>query len=71
MDELKAKCVSEKRELTDPSPPGDPRRIRVDNRTMMITSWSRVLNALQAAAAEGGHSIIEQDIASSAGSSGR
>ena len=30
---------------------------------MMITSWNRVLDALQAVAAEGGHSVIEQDIA--------
>ena len=49
--------------LTDESRPGDPRRMRVDNRTMLITSWNRVLDALQTVAAEGGHSIIEQDIA--------
>ena len=61
--DLKAKCASEGLELAAESPPGDPRRIRVDNRTMLITSWNRVLDALQAAAAEGGHSTIEQDIA--------
>lgn len=59
--ELKAKCDSAK--LADESRPGDPRRMRVDNRTMLITSWNRVLDALQTVAAEGGHSFIEQDIA--------
>lgn len=58
---LKAKCDSGK--LADESPPGDPRRIRVANRTMMITGWNRVLDALLAVATEGGHSVVEQDIA--------
>ena len=61
--ELKAKCVSEGRDLADESLPGDPRRIRVANRTMLITSWKRVLDALQRVAAERGHSAVEQDIA--------
>ena len=49
--------------LADESEPGDPRRIRVHERTMLITSWKRVLDALQRVAAEGGESAIEQDIA--------
>ena len=60
---MKAKCVSEGRDLADESLPGDPRRIRVANRTMLITSWKRVLDALQRVAAERGHSAVEQDIA--------
>ena len=62
-EQLKEKCVSEKCDLADESPPGDPRRIRVDSHTMLITSWRRVLDALQRVAAEGGHAAIEQDIA--------
>ncbi len=61
--ELKSKCVSEGLVLADESPPGDPRRVRVADRTMLITSWKRVLDALQRVASEGGHSAIEQDIA--------
>ena len=61
--ELKAKCVSKGLALAEESPPGDPRRVRVLNRTMLITSWKRVLDALQKVASEGGHSSIEQDIA--------
>ena len=61
--ELKAKCVSEGSVPEDESPPGSPRRVRVLNRTMLITSWKRVLEALQSVASEGGHSAIEQDIA--------
>ncbi|MCY4661423.1 MAG: hypothetical protein OXF93_16690 [Acidobacteria bacterium] len=61
--ELKAKCVSEGLSLSDESPPGNPRRVRVADRTMLITSWQRVLDALQRVASEGGHSAIEQDIA--------
>ena len=61
--ELKAKCVSKGLECADESPPGDPRRVRVVNRTMLITSWKRVLDALQRVAAEGGHSAVEHDIA--------
>ncbi|MCY4078037.1 MAG: hypothetical protein OXH04_21705 [Acidobacteria bacterium] len=62
-DELKDRCVSKGFVPEDESPPGDPRRARVLNRTMLITSWKRVLDALQRAASEGGHSAIEQDIA--------
>ena len=60
--ELKAKCASEGLDLADESPPGDPRRVRVLNRTMLITSWKRVLDALQRVASESGHSAVEQDI---------
>ena len=61
--ELKTKCESEGVVPEDESPPGDPRRVRVAGRTMLITSWKRVLDALQRVASEGGHSAIEQDIA--------
>jgi hypothetical protein len=61
--ELKAKCASEGLDLADESPPGDPRRARIANRTMLITSWKRVLDALQRVASESGHSAVEQDIA--------
>ena len=62
-DELKAKCISAKLELADESPRADVRRVRVDSRTLLITSWERVLEALQRVATERGHSAIEQDIA--------
>ena len=58
--ELKDACDSAK--LTEESRTADRRRIRVDNRTMLITSWRRVLDALQKVAAERGRSAIEQDI---------
>ena len=61
--ELKTKCDSEGLALSDESPSRDPRRVRVLKRTMLITSWKRVLDALQSVASEGGHSAIEQDIA--------
>ncbi|MCY4024860.1 MAG: hypothetical protein OXH75_00915 [Acidobacteria bacterium] len=47
----------------DESPPGDPRRVRVAGRTMLITSWKRVLDVLQRVASESDRSAIEQDIA--------
>lgn len=59
-DELKGLCLSEGLVLTEESPTGHHRRISVAKRTMLITSWSRVLNALQKAAA--GRPGIEQDI---------
>ena len=61
--ELKDRCVSEGFVPEDESPPGDPHRVRVLDRTMLITSWKRVLEALQKVASESGHSAIEQDIA--------
>ncbi len=61
-DELKAKCLSEKLDLAEESRAADRRRIRVAKRTMLITSWGRVLDALQKVAAERGRSAIEQDI---------
>ena len=60
--ELKEQCCSAKRKLTEESSPADRRRIRVDNRTMLITSWRHVLDALQAVAAARGLSVIEQEI---------
>ena len=60
--ELKDKCRSAKRKLTEESSPADHRRIRVDNRTMLITSWRRVLDALQETASARGLSAIEQEI---------
>ena len=60
--ELKDKCCSAKRKLTEESSPADRRRIRVDNRTMLITSWRHVLDALHEAAAARGLSVIEQEI---------
>ena len=60
-DELKAKCDSAG--LARSEKPGAPHRVRVLDRTMLITSWKRVLDALQGVASEGGHSAIEQDIA--------
>ena len=61
-EQLKEKCDSEG-VLAEESPPVDPRRIRVGNRTMLITSWKRVLDALQEVAAKSGLSAVEQDIA--------
>ena len=63
--QLKERCVSTKPALylAEESPPGDTRRIRVGDRTMLITSWNRVLDALQEVAAKSGQSAVEQDIA--------
>ena len=60
--ELKGKCTAAKLELAEDSRTADRRRIRVDKRTMLITSWKRVLDALQEAAAERGLSATEQEI---------
>lgn len=60
--ELKDKCRSAKRKLTEESPTAARYRIRVDNRTMLITSWRRVLDALQETAAARGLSAIEREI---------
>ena len=62
-DDLKARCMSEGLVPEDESPPGDPRRVRVAGRTMLITSWKRVLDVLQRVASESDRSAIEQDIA--------
>ena len=61
-DELKRLCASKGFDLAEQSQTADRRRIRVDKRTMLITSWRRVLDALQKVASEGGRSAIEQDI---------
>ena len=61
-EELKGKCRSAKLEFGEESRTADRRRIRVDKRTMLITSWRRVLEALRAAAAARGLSAIEQEI---------
>ena len=61
-EELKGKCRSAKLELGEESRTADRHRIRVDKRTMLITSWRRVLETLQAAAAARGLSAIEQEI---------
>ena len=59
---LRIKQRFDSAKLTEESRTADRRRIRVDNRTMLITSWRRVLDALQKVAAERGRSAIEQDI---------
>ena len=61
-DELKKKCDSAKLERGEESRAAERRRIRVAERTMLITSWRRVLDALQEAARERGLSVIEQEI---------
>ena len=61
-EELKRKCDSAQLERGEESRPADRRRMRVDKRTMLITSWRRVLDALQEAAAARGLSAIEQEI---------
>ena len=60
--ELKEKCDAARLVFGEESRTADRRRIRVAERTMLITSWRRVLNALQEAAAERGLSVIEQEI---------
>ena len=60
--ELKGKCDAAKLEVAEDSRTADRRRVRVDNRTMLITSWKLVLDALQEAAAERGLSATEQEI---------
>ena len=61
-EELKGKCDSAELERGEESRTADRRRIRVDKRTMLITSWRRVLEALQETAAARGLSAIEQEI---------
>ena len=61
-EELKGKCRSAKLEFGEESRTADRRWIRVDKRTMLITSWRRVLDALQETAAARGLSAIEQEI---------
>ena len=47
--ELKGQCNAAKLEFAEDFRTADHRRIRVDRRTMLITSWKRVLDALQEA----------------------
>ena len=61
-EELKGKCRSAQLEFGEESRTADRRRIRVDKRTMLITSWRRVLEALRETAAARGLSAIEQEI---------
>ena len=61
-NELKEKCDSEKLKCGEESRTTAVRQIRVDERTMLITSWRRVLDALQEAAAARGHSAMEREI---------
>ena len=58
--DLKESCRNKGLIPAEESPPGDPRWVRVANRTMLIASWRRVLDALHEAAA--GRTGIEQDI---------
>ena len=60
--QLKDKCDSAQLERGEESRTADRRRMRVDKRTMVITSWRRVLDALQETAAARGLSAIEQEI---------
>ena len=50
-EELKQKCDSAQLERGEESRTANRRRMRVDKRTMLVTSWRRVLDALQEAAA--------------------
>ena len=61
-DELKGKCDAARLGFGEESRTADRHRIRIGNRTMLITSWRRVLDALQEAAAARGLSAIEQEI---------
>ena len=60
--ELKERCQRAKLDFVEESTTADPRRARVGVRTLLLTSWGRVLEALQHAAAAGGHAAIEQDV---------
>ncbi len=60
--ELKEKCDAARLVFGEESRTADRRRIRVAERTMLITSWRRVLDALQETAAARGLSAIEQEI---------
>lgn len=61
-EELKGKCDSARLERGEESRTTDGHRLRVDNRTMLITSWRSVLEALQETAAARGLSAIEQEV---------
>ena len=60
--ELKEKCAAERLVFGEESRTADRCRIRVAERTMLITSWRRVLDALQETASARGLSAIEQEI---------
>lgn len=60
--ELKGRCSSENLAFEDETTDRGVRRARVGSRTLVLTSWSHVLDVLQRAAAAGGHAAVEQDI---------
>ena len=60
--ELKVRCHRAGFNLSEESTTTDLCRIRVDPRRLVLTSWRRVLDALQRTAAAGGHAALEQDI---------
>ena len=60
--ELREQCRREDLGLVDETGSGDLQRMQVDKRTLLLTHWSRVLDALAHAAEAGGYASIVQDI---------
>ena len=60
--ELKERCQRARLSVSQESETTDPCHVRVGVRTLRLTSWRRVFEELQRAAAEDGQSAIEQDI---------
>ena len=60
--ELKIRCRRDQRDLSGESKGEHITWARTENRTLAITSWKHLLDWLGAAAHEGGHTSITQDI---------
>ena len=61
-NELKELCGAEKLDLADEIIRDEYRRIRVGERTLLLTNWRFVLGSLRRVAAAGGHETIVHDI---------
>ncbi len=60
--ELKDRCERANLDLADEIRSTDFRRIRVGKCALFLTSWRRVLDALESAAVAGGHGAVAQDV---------
>ena len=60
--ELKDRCDAAKLHVADERSSSDFRRMRVGERTLLLTSWRFVLDRLQRAAASSGHAAVAEDV---------
>ena len=60
--ELREQCKRENLSVVDETGLGDLQRMQVDQRTLLLTHWRRVLDALGHAATAGGYASTFQDI---------